>query len=96
MFMKWQQVLEQYVKFAVQNVEQVMQPSANGQHGCNAFEVLLATQAAQSRPGRPSSVNVKKKAKHKLFNAILEYLAEQDLDWPSNKKDTQGKMRICK
>ena len=85
----------QHVKFIVQNVEEVVQPSAMGQHGRNVFEVLLASQAAQSRPGRPSSVNVKT-AKDKLFNAILEYLAEQELDWPSNEKDTQGKMCIRK
>ena len=84
----------QYVKFIVQNMDEVVQSNTTGQHVCNAFEVLLANQVSQSRPGRPSTVNVRT-AKDKLFNPILEYLAEQELYWQSDEIDTQGKKCVA-
>ena len=75
-------------------MDEVVQSNTTGQHVCNAFEVLLANQASQSRPGRPSTVNVRT-AKDKLFNPILEYLAEQELYWQSDEIDTQGK-KMCR
>ena len=69
--------------------------SPSSTSGRNAFDVLLASQAALSQPGRPAVVEVRN-AKDNLYNAILECLAEQELDWRSDEIDTQGKVCVCK
>lgn len=52
--------------------------SPSSTSGRNAFEILMASQAALSQPGRPAVVEVRN-AKDKLYNAILECMGEQEL-----------------
>ena len=61
----------------------------------NAFDVLLANQALLSQPGRPPTVSVRN-AKDHLYNDILGYMEEQELNWRSEEIDTQGRMCVRK